>query len=337
MTGSQIGTDSFRVIAETALKADGRVWRRYDRIRADISEAAALAAVSAPSARRWPTRTSATTHHGRASVTALGTECPSPQAVGDQTECDGLFVIEDVAICVEVKGRAIADPARRGDRARLASEIKKIFGEGARQAQRPEQLILRNHGVWLGDGSWLDLAVVREVPGDRLGLDDFGPLAVALGDLDTSACSGKEPAHGSPRCTTLRSSARLSIVRPSSCSGSGAGRTPESPVLPGIDELDLFMLFMEGGLYVEPDPDEVRRDYPAAGPSRSHAPQEAPARRPPDDRRHPHRPAGRLDVLDRRHKPVRGRQTGVQRAPGRPGDIRLPRRRAKARLAPLRR
>jgi hypothetical protein len=46
MTGNQIGTDSFRMIAETALKTDGRVWRRYDRIRADVSEVAALAAVS---------------------------------------------------------------------------------------------------------------------------------------------------------------------------------------------------------------------------------------------------------------------------------------------------
>ena len=27
MTGGQIGTDSFRMIAETALKADGRAWR----------------------------------------------------------------------------------------------------------------------------------------------------------------------------------------------------------------------------------------------------------------------------------------------------------------------
>jgi hypothetical protein len=31
------------------------------------------------------------------------------------------------------------------------------------------------------------------------------------------------------------------------------------------------MLFLDGGLYVEPDPEEVRRQHPAAGPSRSHA------------------------------------------------------------------
>ena len=46
MTGGQIGTDSFRMIAETALKTDGKAWQRYDRTRADVSEAAALAAVS---------------------------------------------------------------------------------------------------------------------------------------------------------------------------------------------------------------------------------------------------------------------------------------------------
>jgi hypothetical protein len=164
MTGSQIGTDSFRVIAETALKTDGKAWRHYDRTRADVSEAAALAAVSRAvgTPASYPNLSYYAPRQGQ-DVTALGAAYPSPQAVGDQTECDGLFVIWDVAICVEVKGRTIADPARRGDRARLAMEIKKIFGEGARQAQRLEQLISRNHGVWLAAGSWLDLSGVREV------------------------------------------------------------------------------------------------------------------------------------------------------------------------------
>ena len=200
-----------------------RAWRRYDRTRADVSEAAALAAVSraAGTPATYPNLSYYAPRQGQ-DVTALGAACPSPQAVGDQTECDGLFVIGDVAICVEVKGRAIADPARRGDRARLATEIKKIFGEGARQAQRLEQLISHNHGVWLGDGSWLDLAAVREVRAIVVGLDDFGPLAVALGDLERAGCWEKEACPGSPRCMTLRSSARSSTGLPSSCSGSGA-------------------------------------------------------------------------------------------------------------------
>jgi hypothetical protein len=41
----------------------------------------------------------------------------------------------------------------------------------------------------------------------------------------------------------------------------------------GSDELDLFMLFLDGGLYVEPDPDEVRDQYPTAPPPRNRDPQ----------------------------------------------------------------
>jgi hypothetical protein len=118
-------------LPRTGLKADGRGWRRYDRIRADVSEGVALAAVSRAVGTpvTYPNLSYYAPRQGQ-SVTALGAASPSPQAVGDQTECDGLFVIGDVAICVEVKGRTVAGPARRGDRARLATEIKKIFGEG---------------------------------------------------------------------------------------------------------------------------------------------------------------------------------------------------------------
>jgi hypothetical protein len=273
MTGSQIGTDSFRVIAETALKTDGKAWRRYDRARADVSEAAALAAVSravdTPAA--YPNLSYYAPRQGQ-SVTSLAAACPSPQAVGDQTECDGLFVIGDVAICVEVKGRAIADPARRGDRARLVTEIKKIFGEGARQAQRLEELISHNHGVWLGDGSWLDLAALREVRAIVVGLDDFGPLSVALGDLEQAGLLGQ----GSlPWIASLHDLEVISKVidRPAEFL-LWLRRRADSGVTMyyrGADELDLFMLFLDGGLYVEPDPAEVRRHHPAANPPQSHA------------------------------------------------------------------
>jgi hypothetical protein len=86
MTGSQIGTDSFRMIAETALKADGTVWRRYDRIHADVSEGAALAAVSRAVGTpvTYPILSYYAPRQGQ-SVTALGAACPSPQTAGDQT------------------------------------------------------------------------------------------------------------------------------------------------------------------------------------------------------------------------------------------------------------
>ena len=46
MTGSQIGAHSFRMTAQAVLKGDVKAWKRYDRTRADVSEALALAAVS---------------------------------------------------------------------------------------------------------------------------------------------------------------------------------------------------------------------------------------------------------------------------------------------------
>jgi hypothetical protein len=272
MTGSQIGTDSLRVIAETALKTDGKAWRHYDRTRADVSEAAALAAVSRAvgTPATYPNLSYYAPRQGQ-DMTALGAACPSSQAVGDPTECDGLFVIGDVAICVEVKGRTIADPARRGDRARLATEIKKIFGEGARQAQRLEQLISRNHGVWRGDGSWLDLSGVREVQAIVVGLDDFGPLTVALGDLERAGMLGDGTL---PWIASLHDLEIISKVidRPAEFL-LWLRRRADSGVATyyrGADELDLFMLFLDGGLYVEPDPEEVRLHHPAIGPPRSY-------------------------------------------------------------------
>ena len=273
MTGNQIGTDSFRMIAEAALKADVKAWKRYNRTRTDVSEGAAIAAVSRAlmaSAAHANLRYYAP-KRGQ-SVTALDAACSAPQADGDQAECDGLFVVEDVAICVEVKGRTITDPARRGDRARLATEIKATFGEGARQARRLEQLILQNHGLWLGDGSWLDLAGIREVRSVVVGLDFFGPLAVALGDLKRAGMLGE----GSlPWIASLHDLEVISkvIERPAEFLLYLRRRADSGVAMyyRGVDELDLFMLFMDGGLYVEQDPEEIRLQHPAAGPPRSHA------------------------------------------------------------------
>jgi len=97
--------------------------------------------------------------------------------VADQTESDCLFVIQDVAICVEVKGRTIADAAHQGDHARLRTEIDDTFGSGASQARRLETLIRTNGGIWLETGRWLGLSHIKETP-------DVDPIrAVSTADL----------------------------------------------------------------------------------------------------------------------------------------------------------
>jgi hypothetical protein len=111
------------------------------------------------------------------SPTVLAVDCGDPRSVADQTESDCLFVIQDVAICVEVKGRTIADAAHQGDHARLRTEIDDTFGSGASQARRLETLIRTNGGIWLETGRWLGLSHIKETP-------DVDPIrAVSTADL----------------------------------------------------------------------------------------------------------------------------------------------------------
>lgn len=47
MTGIQIGAESFRAVAEARFKQDPKVWRRYDRTRAEVSESLACESLAA--------------------------------------------------------------------------------------------------------------------------------------------------------------------------------------------------------------------------------------------------------------------------------------------------
>jgi hypothetical protein len=269
MTGIQIGTDSFRAVAEARLKHDAKAWRRYDRTRAEVSETLAIDALAAV-LQTAPQHVNIKYLAPKAGVAVetLGHDCSDPHAVANQTENDCLFLIEDVAICVEVKGRTVADAARRGDHARLKTEIDNIFGVGTTQARRLEALIQANGGLWLEDRTWLDLSQVRETRSIVVGLDFFGPLAVALGDLQRSGLLGT----GSlPWITSLHDVDVISTAldRPAEFLLYLRRRTDSGVAhhYRGSDELDLFMLFMEGGLYVEPNPDEIRQLHATAAPA----------------------------------------------------------------------
>lgn len=263
MAGAQIGADSFRSIAEAALKSDSKAWRRYDRTRAAVSETLTVAAMER--LLQTPATHTNLKYFGpkeRVDLVALGADCPAPGAVGDPTEADGLFVIDDVAICVEVKGRTVADAARRGDLARLRTEVDNILGAGAGQARRLESLIRTNGGIWLDDGTWLDLSTVKEARSVVVALDSLGPLAVALGDLERSTLLGVGTL---PWITSLHDLEIISRVidRPAEFLLYLRRRADSGVAIHyrGSDELDLFMLFLDGGLYVEPDPDQVRQQH----------------------------------------------------------------------------
>lgn len=262
LVSGPIDSDAFRAAAERALK-NTPDWDRYDTIRGEVSESLAVRALT----RSLATAPLATNLEYFAPNEGQGAEClsrmcPDATSVGKQTEADALFVIDDVAICLEVKGRLIAEQARRGDLARLRTEIKNTMGSGALQAQRLACLISENGGVWTSAGSWLDLSQVRETRTIVASLDTFGPLSVALGDL-VRADLVQKPL---PWMTSIHDVDVISRVvdRPAEFLLYLRRRT-ESGVAEayrGSDELDLFMLFLGGGLYVEDDPDEIHGRYP---------------------------------------------------------------------------
>ncbi|MBI5232683.1 MAG: hypothetical protein HY876_11040 [Coriobacteriales bacterium] len=271
LVSGPIGADSFRATAEQALK-NTPDWGRYDATRRDVSEA--LAVVALERALDSPPFATNLKYFAPAPdllPKSLGRGCPSPEAVGVVVESDALFVIDDVAVCLEVKARSVAEQARRGDRARLETEIKNIMGSGAHQARRLESLICDNGGVWDANGFWIDLSHVREIRTVVAGLDYFGPLGVALGDLADGDLVGQGSLPWIASIHDLDVISRV-IDRPAEFllylrrrTASGVARHYR-----GSDELDLFMLFLGGGLYVEDDPDEIYRAHPrAAAPTRT--------------------------------------------------------------------
>lgn len=267
LVSGPIGAERFRAVAEDSLK-NTPGWKRYDTTRGVVSEALAVAALErALGSPPFAVNLEYFAPGHDQVLESLGRDCPDPAAVGVIVESDALFTIADVAVCLEVKGRSVAEPARRGDLPRLQTEVKNIMGSGAQQARRLETLIRANGGVWDAHRVWVDLSHVREIHTVVAGLDYFGPLGVALGDLAESELVGEGAVPWIASIHDIDVIGRV-VDRPTEFLLYLRRRTETGVTrhYRGSDELDLFMLFMNGGLYVEDDPDEVHRQHPRTSP-----------------------------------------------------------------------
>ncbi|WP_426243084.1 hypothetical protein [Nocardioides sp. LHG3406-4] len=268
-TTNDVGLDSLRRIFEAGLPQNSDEVRRYDKkVRQVVTERLALqhleTILGTPPAREGFEYFAPLVDSDH---TALGADCAELNRVAKQVEGDGLFLIEDVAICVEVKGKSMAAQARRGDVRRLSRDLKATIGDAAGQAARLQSLIETNGGLWLGNRTWLDLSHIREVRSVVALLDDIGPLGTAIGELQRV---GIVPEQRPPWITSLHDLATIAEV----CDRPGEfllylRRRTDSGVTThyrAADELDLYMLFLEGGLYVEPDPEQIKAEHPAVPP-----------------------------------------------------------------------
>ena|GEM_PF-1079952 len=258
-----IGTDCFRQVVEAERKLDPTKWRRYERRRVAVSEESAVGYLES----LLGTKASAENlkyfrPNPGVDPSRLGPSATQITSFAEQTEADALFVVEDVAICVEVKGRSVSSQARGGHVQRLSADLRATVGEATDQALRLEELIRLNGGLWREDQTWLDLSSIREVRSVAICLDDIGPLATALDELVRANVLGSDRF---PWIISLHDLAVIAEVldRPAELLLYLRRRTESEVSLKywALDELDLFMLFLAGGLFVEPDPDRVSEEF----------------------------------------------------------------------------
>lgn len=269
LTSNEIGSDVLRRIFEKALPVNSKDVRRYDqKARQPVSEQLAktyLETIFQTAARgfgyhyRWPKEGIA--------LAELDSTSQAVQELSEDIEGDLLFIVDDVAIIAEVKGKSIADQARRGDIRRLTTDLKATIGDGARQATRVRELIETNGGFWKSPFSWVDLSLIREVRTVVVVLDDIGPLGTNLADLQQA---GVIPADRPPIVLSMHDLAVIAEIgeRPTEFLLYLRRRT-DSPVMThyrALDELDLYMLFLASDLYVEDDPDEIKATHPTTPP-----------------------------------------------------------------------
>ncbi|WNM28146.1 hypothetical protein RN607_03845 [Demequina capsici] len=266
--GLPLGSGSLRLHLEDPLKADAKTWRKFQRHRGAVCEREAVRHIS-QLIRSDPAHTNVEYYFPKDGMpaTALGRSCADPAKVGETAEADALYVVEDVALCVEAKGRSVSVQAKAGHVQRLTRDLKQIVGDGVRQASRLEELIEVNGGLWLGNRTWLDLSQIREIRSIVVSLDHVAPLAAAGSELV------RANVISSDRFAWVTSLHDLAVIadvldRPAEFLLYLRRRTERAVALKcsALDELDMLMAFLAGDLVTPTDPTELHEKCPHIDP-----------------------------------------------------------------------
>lgn len=190
----------------------------------------------------------------------------SPAEYTKLVEGDGLLIIDDFAIILEAKAGAFGDEARAGDRTRLRSDLRKLLTDASSQSARLRERLHFDGGVRLQGGEWLDLSSVREVHQIVVTLEDLSAIATETAELVLAGLLGLDDLPWTVSLHDLRVIAEL-VERPAEFILYLRRRNePKVTMLHHAnDELDLFLEFFANGLYVEPDPHDVRARMPHLG------------------------------------------------------------------------
>jgi hypothetical protein len=168
--------DEIRRTCEAPLKGTPS-WTRYGRARDRAVESLVSDTIDAflqgkATTYRNPRYRISASGHGLSSSSTTHPAAPVAEA-------DALILLDGVALCVEVKAGDLRPRARQGGVAQLHGDLGKTVQDAAEQADRLRSIIETNGGLWLEDGTWLDLGDVQEIHSVVACLDDLGPLALA--------------------------------------------------------------------------------------------------------------------------------------------------------------
>lgn len=186
-----------------------------------------------------------------------------PQKYTKRVEGDHLIILDDVALVVEDKAVALSVQSRHGKLTRMRTDLTGILTRAAEQSGRLREAIGRDGGLRIENEGWVDLRHIREVHTIAVSLDDLSSVTTATtelvraGLLDSDNIPWTVSLHDLELIIDLvgRPAEFLLYLR--------RRRNPQvTSMFTAVDELDLFLYFLEAGLWVEPDPDRVRAAFP---------------------------------------------------------------------------
>ncbi|MGW5918521.1 hypothetical protein ACWFPY_05985 [Nocardia fluminea] len=247
---------AIRERVEQHLRTNPGAWNTYQKHRGDYLERAATALIQ-------PHLPGCRTYCGFEYFIPANTTENSPAEYTKLVEGDGLLVLDDIAIVIEAKAVALRPGSRTGKAGPLQLDLRRMVSAASEQGNRMRDRILADHGLRLRDDTWMDLADVREVHVLAVTLDDLSGIATITHAMVNAGLLSEDNLPWVVCLHDLRVVTELAN-RPAELLLYLRRRTERDLTqhFRAVDELDYFLYFLAGQLYVDPDPALTRRELP---------------------------------------------------------------------------
>lgn len=235
------------------------VWNKYQKHRGDLLEARTRAALG----RLLPGAHFRDAFEYYVPANDAEAKAADPTRYTKRVEGDHLVILDDVAIIVEDKAVALSAHSRGGKAARIRNDLTGMITKAADQALRVRDRIERDKGLRIEDEGWVDLSHVREIHTVAVSLDDLSTVLTATAALIRADLLTPDNIPWTVSLHDLELISEL-VERPAEfLLYLRRRRNPDVTLMfKAADELDLFLHFFEEGLWVEPDPAQVRIAFP---------------------------------------------------------------------------